>query len=257
MSDRGASTPRVFCIRHGETEWSREGRFTGVTEIDLTSRGAQQASDVGELLFGGGKLVDPARLANVIVSPRKRAERTLEKLLPSPLKTSSDDVNLEAKIITDKNVAEWDYGKYEGKTDKQIRCQRQQQGLDKEDAWNIWRDGCEGGESKKDVTERLLRLIVQIRKIQEPHMKGDGPGDVLVVSHGLILRCFWKLWNGFEIDHNISIDIETTGMFVLGYKGNDINKRSFYLGVSLPLAEHDGERESQKKPRAIASETPS
>ncbi|EXF73027.1 hypothetical protein CFIO01_12817 [Colletotrichum fioriniae PJ7] len=241
MADRRASTPRVFCIRHGETEWSREGRFTGVTEIDLTARGAQQASDVGELLFGRGKLVDPARLANVIVSPRKRAKHTLEKLLPLSLKTSSDDVNLEAKIITDKNVAEWDYGKYE----------------DKEDAWNIWRDGCEGGESKKDVTERLHRLIIQIRKIQEPRMKGDGPGDVLVVSHGLTLRCFWKLWNGFEIDHNIFIDIETTGMFVLGYKGNDINKRSFYLGVSLPLAEHDGERGSQKKPRAIASETPS
>ncbi|KAK1657346.1 putative phosphoglycerate mutase [Colletotrichum godetiae] len=217
MPDQNNSTPRVICVRHGETKWSREGRFTGDTEIDLTAWGADEVSHAGKIYVGRGKLIDPARLVKVIVSPRIRAKHTLEKLLPTPPRPSSNDVNLESKTITTEDIAEWNYGDYEGLTDDKIRSQRRQQELDQEDDWNIWRDGCEGGESKQQVTERLDRLITQICKMQEPHIQGEGHGDVLVVAHGLILRCFWKRWNGFELDQDILLDLPTAGMFVLRF----------------------------------------
>ena len=90
--------------------------------------------------MGAGKLLDPLRLAHVFVSPRVRAVRTFELLLPP-----SSGVVAE-KVTYTEDIAEWNYGDYEGLKDQEIRLLRKQRSLDLERRWNIWSDGCEGGE---------------------------------------------------------------------------------------------------------------
>ena len=99
MPDKDASTPRVFLIRHGETEWSQSGRFTGSSEIPLTAYGEEQVQGMGNVAYGSGKLIDPAKVAKVWVSPRQRAIRTYE-LLSS---------NKDGYEVNDK-LTEWNYG---------------------------------------------------------------------------------------------------------------------------------------------------
>ena len=126
----------------GETTWAKEGRFTGVTEISLTAEGITHVSSAASKLVGVGKLLDPTRLRKIIVSPRKRALQTLDLLLPDP-------PNIE--ILRTEQIAEWNYGEYEGLKDNEIRDLRKQKGLDVERDWDIWRDGCEAGEYDNPV----------------------------------------------------------------------------------------------------------
>ncbi|KAL9129379.1 MAG: hypothetical protein Q9217_002143 [Psora testacea] len=156
MSDQDALTPRVILFRHA---------------------GAKQVSLAATRLVGAGKLLDPLCLAHVFVSPRVRAVRTFELLLPP----SSGVV--AGKVTYTEDIAEWNYGDYEGLKDQEIRLLRKQRGLDLERRWNIWSDGCEGGESRQQVTERLDRLILQIKEIQKPYMRGEKPVDVLVLIY--------------------------------------------------------------------------
>jgi probable phosphoglycerate mutase len=131
-------TIRVLQI--GETEWAKSGRFTGTTDIELTQAGAEQVSSSAATLVGAGKLLDPCRLAHVFVSPRARAVKTFELLLPP----SSDVV--AGKVTYTEDIAEWDYGDYEGLKTQEIRLLRKERGLDLKREWDIWSDGCEGGE---------------------------------------------------------------------------------------------------------------
>ncbi|KAK2038226.1 phosphoglycerate mutase-like protein [Colletotrichum somersetense] len=214
MSDRESQTPRVFLVRHGETEWAKQGRYTGITNIDLTPAGVAQVSSTAKSLVGAGKLVDPTRLAKIIVSPRKRAIHTLELLLPS--------LSGEPEVTLTEEIAEWDYGDYEGMKTDEIRELRRQRDLDANRPWNIWSDGCEGGESKDEVNKRLDRIIVQIREIQRPYMNGEKPLDVL-------LR-----WLGLPVDFDLSMILAPGAIAVLSYKENDIEKPTFHLGIALP-----------------------
>ena len=124
----------------GETDWAKSGRFTGATEIELTRTGAAQISSSAATLIGPGKLIDRYRLARIFVSPRVRAVRTFELLLPS-----LSDVDAR-KVIYTEDIAEWDYGDYEGLRSEEIKLSRKNRGLDTSREWNIWSDGCEGGE---------------------------------------------------------------------------------------------------------------
>lgn len=126
----------------GETEWSKNGRYTGITELELTDNGVQQVIGTGKVLVGPGKLVDPAKLAHVFVSPRKRARTTYDLLFSA----EKELLEKEGKVTMTEELAEWDYGKYEGLLTKEIRTRREDQGLDKERHWDIWQDGCEDGE---------------------------------------------------------------------------------------------------------------
>lgn len=119
---------------------AKSGRFTGITDIELTGAGANQVSLAATRLVGAGKLLDPLRLAHVFVSPRVRAVRTFELLL-----APSSGV-VAGKVTYTEDIAEWNYGDYEGLKDQEIRLLRKQRGLDLERRWNIWSDGCEGGE---------------------------------------------------------------------------------------------------------------
>jgi sedoheptulose-bisphosphatase len=99
MPDKDASTPRIFIIRHGETEWSKSGQYTGKTDIALTPHGEKQVKASADLMYGSGKLIDPVKIAKVFLSPRKRAIRTYELL----------SGRSEGYEITE-SLAEWDYG---------------------------------------------------------------------------------------------------------------------------------------------------
>lgn len=99
MAANDETTPRVFLIRHGQTEWSQSGRYTGTTDIPLTATGEDQVTSTSTIVYGSGRLIDPKRVAKVWVSPRKRAVRTYELI-------SSGKGDEE---ITEE-LAEWDYG---------------------------------------------------------------------------------------------------------------------------------------------------
>lgn len=122
----------------GETEWSRSGQYTGSTDIPLTDRGVAQVQATGRMVLGDGKLIDPARIAKAFVSPRTRAQETLDLL--------TEDAKGKFEKETTEELTEWDYGLYEGMLTKDIRKARKERGLDTEQEWDIWRDGCEDGE---------------------------------------------------------------------------------------------------------------
>ena len=124
----------------GETEWAKLGRSTGTTEIELTPVGAAQVSAAAAVLVGANKTINPDRLQHVFVSPRSRARKTFELLFASCL----DDV--AGKVTYTEDIAEWDYGDYEGLTNQEIRASRKERALDLERSWDILLDGCDGGE---------------------------------------------------------------------------------------------------------------
>ncbi len=121
------------------------GRWTGTTDVELNEEGAAQISSTAEKLVGAGNLLDPSRLAHVFVSPRKRARATFDLLLQSG-SSSPGAARWDEDITYTEDIAEWDYGDYEGLKDGEIRESRKKRGLDRERKWDIWRDECEGGE---------------------------------------------------------------------------------------------------------------
>lgn len=103
----------------------------------------KQVLGTGKILVGPGKLIDPARLAHVFISPRVRARKTFDLLFDG---VGKKELVEHDKVSITESLAEWDYGKYEGLLTKEIRARRKSQGLDQEQPWDIWRDGCEDGE---------------------------------------------------------------------------------------------------------------
>jgi len=162
----------LWLIRHGETEWSVSGAHTGRTDIPLTPAGEESARKVGHELNG-------QHFALVLTSPLQRALRTCE------IAGYGD----EAQI--DPNLAEWDYGQYEGRTSDQIREQRP--------GWFIFRDGVEGGETIGQVAARANDVI-------DRALQTDG--DVALFAHGHILRILTACW--------LDLPPEDGKMFVLG-----------------------------------------
>jgi sedoheptulose-bisphosphatase len=131
-----------FYFSSGETEWTINGRYTGKSEIPLTAAGEAQVLSTGRIVVGPGKLIDPAKVSRVFVSPRTRALRTYDLLF------GSHEAELAAtnKTVVTEQITEWDYGAYEGLLTKEIRERRKQKSLDTDRAWDIWKDGCEDGE---------------------------------------------------------------------------------------------------------------
>lgn len=115
-----------------------------MTDIDLTPDGVAQVSSAAATLVGASKLVDPSRLVHVFVSPRTRAVKTLEILLSADASSGAERPSYSVTVTED--LAEWNYGDYEGHYADEIRALRSKRGLDVARAWDIWTDGCEGGE---------------------------------------------------------------------------------------------------------------
>ena len=174
--------PVVYLARHGETAWSITGQHTGSTDLPLTERGQRNARRLGERLKG-------LTLAAVFTSPLQRAANTCELA----------GFGAQAKI--DRDLCEWDYGQYEGRRTLEIHQERPD--------WQLFRDGCPGGESPADVAVRADQVINRIRAIE---------GDVLLFSSGHFLRTLAARWLGLEPLAGKYFFLGTASLSVLGYE---------------------------------------
>lgn len=152
--------PVVYLARHGNTAWTHSGQHTGLTDLPLTPDGERNAVRLGERLKG-------LTFAKVLTSPLQRAARTCEL------------AGFGAVAETDRDLVEWDYGKYEGLTSRQVLQQRPD--------WDLFRDGCPGGESPQQIGERAYRMVKRIRGVT---------GDVLLFSSGHLIRVLTACWLG-------------------------------------------------------------
>ncbi len=163
---------RLHLIRHGETEWSRSGRHTSRTDLALTARGEQAARTLKERLRG-------TAFNRVFTSPRLRARQTCEL------------AGLGAAAETEPDLAEWDYGDYEGRRTVDIHQTAP--------TWNLFRDGCPNGESPAQIADRADRLIARLRTLG---------GDVALFTHGHLGSVLGVRW--------IELPVEQGGHFPLG-----------------------------------------
>jgi broad specificity phosphatase PhoE len=173
----------VVLVRHGETEWTLNGRHTGTTDIPLTDHGREVAHEVG----------------------RKLAGREFAAVFSSPLQRSLETAKLAgfdgSRIEVLDELREWDYGEFEGLTTKEIR--------EEVPGWLLWRDGAPGGEQAADVGARSDIVIDRIRSID---------GDVLVFSHGHYLRVMATRWVELPPMRGAVLGLETATLSVLGWE---------------------------------------
>ncbi len=187
--ERMSTAPRLVYIRHGETEWSRTGRHTGATDVELTETGVEQAKALRPVLDGLA-LRDPT----VLVSPRARAGVTAE---------------LAGLTVTavDPDLAEWDYGDYEGRTSAEIRVD--------DPGWTVWRSGAPGGESMADVTARVDRVLERAHAAM-------ADGDVVLVAHGHLGRVLTARFLGQPAEFGRHVMILPASAAVFGYDRDDV-----------------------------------
>lgn len=178
--------------------------------------------------MGRGKLIDPSKLARIFISPQTRAKRTYELLFDSVTRKE-----FEGRVEITEDVREWEYGIYEGLLTSEIRTSRKERGLDKEKPWDIWHDGCEGGESVEEVSKRLDKLIARIRAIQSPFMHGERGADVVVLAHGHSLRAFAKRWVDFKLEMKLPLMLEPGAVGVLSYEHHKIDEPALLLGFNM------------------------
>ncbi len=180
MSHDSDETDELWLVRHGETEWSRNGRHTSTTDLPLTEHGTEVATELAPRLAG----VD---FGLVLTSPRQRARRTAEL-------TGYGDAEV------DEDLAEWAYGDYEGITTPQIREQVP--------GWSVWTHPSPGGENADQVSTRLDRVVQRARAT---------PGRTLVFAHGHSLRALTARWLGLPVTDGRLFKLDTSTLSVLGY----------------------------------------
>jgi len=175
--------PIIYLARHGETAWSLTGQHTGLSDLPLTARGEQTARRLGERLQG-------LTVTKVFTSPLQRAAKTCEL------------AGFKAQAVVDPDLVEWDYGDYEGRRGTEIRADRPD--------WNLFRDGCPGGESPVQVAARANRVIRRVRAID---------GNVLLFTSGHFIRVLATSWIGLEPTINSrSFMLSTASLSALGYE---------------------------------------
>jgi probable phosphoglycerate mutase len=173
----------VALIRHGETEWSATGRHTSRTDLELTAAGEEQARALGSALAGHAFVA-------VLASPRRRAGHT------------ADLAGLTVTSV-DGDLAEWDYGEYEGITTAEIRRDRPD--------WSLWTDGAPGGESPEQVGARADRVLHRIRPLL-------ANGDVALVGHGHALRVLAARWVGLSVRDGAVLALDSGSLSWLGFE---------------------------------------
>jgi broad specificity phosphatase PhoE len=173
---------RLYYIRHGETAWSDTGKHTGTTEVPLTEKGERDASALAVRLRSAG-------FTRVFTSPRQRARRTCEL------------AGWGSSAETDPGLSEWDYGDYEGMRSAEI--------LEARPGWNLFRDGCPGGESPAQVSARADRLITRLRALE---------GNVALFSHGHIGRAIAARWVLLPVGAGERFQLDTASLSILGFE---------------------------------------
>ncbi|CAE6428792.1 unnamed protein product [Rhizoctonia solani] len=212
-------TPRLFLIRHGETEWSLNGRHTGRTDIPLTDRGVSQIKSRAGKAIGPGKLIDPANVEYAFVSPRQRASKTFQLLFAdTPSGPPTHELTEECR--------EWDYGEYEGLKPTEIQ--------EVKPGFLIWRDGrvlidCPSGESPEEMTTRIDSVIEKVRAIHRKYIEeGIGKRDVIIVAHGHFSRVFITRWLRLELMLGTRWMVEPAGVAVLTYQHRNMEEPSLF-----------------------------
>ncbi len=176
-----AGAGEVLLVRHGETEWSRSGQHTGLTDLGLTANGRSEAVRIGKVLAG-------AKLERVLSSPLQRARSTCE------LAGFGDRMELEPDLV------EWNYGEYEGLTSAQIQSRAPD--------WTVFTHGCPGGESPDQIAARVDGVIAKLRAIE---------GNVALFAHGHVLRVLAVRWIGLAPVHGRHFLLDTATLSILGY----------------------------------------
>ncbi len=171
---------KIVLARHGQTEWSAAGRHTSVTDVPLTDAGRAAARGLGERLRG-------REFALVLASPRRRAQETATLAGQAPQ--------------IDPDLAEFDYGAYEGLTTREIRETRPD--------WFLWTDGAPGGETADAVGARVDRVLERAR---------HAGGDVALFAHGHVLRVVAARWLGLPAARGGSFALDTASLSELGYE---------------------------------------
>lgn len=176
--------PVIYLARHGETAWSLTGQHTGLTDLPLTERGEQNARALGERLVA-------LNFGKVFTSPLQRAARTCEL------------AGFGAVAEVDRDLLEWNYGQYEGRRTAEIHAERPE--------WQLFRDGCPGGESADQVGARADRVVGRMRAVE---------GEVLLFSSGHFLRVLAARWLGLEPAAGRFFLLSTASLSALGYEHN-------------------------------------
>jgi broad specificity phosphatase PhoE len=179
-----AVAPVVYIARHGNTAWTHTGQHTGLTNLPLTPDGEGNAVRLGERLKG-------ETFAKVFTSPLQRAARTCEL------------AGFGAVAEIDRDLVEWNYGKYEGLTSAQILQERTD--------WDLFRDGCPDGESPQQIGERADRVVQRIRRVC---------GSVLFFSSGHFIRVLTACWLGIGAGGGRDILLNPASLSVLSYEHN-------------------------------------
>jgi broad specificity phosphatase PhoE len=176
---------KVVLVRHGETEWSRDGRHTGRTDLPLTPEGQRQAQALATALRAW-------QFALVLSSPLQRALET------------SRLAGYGTKAQVRPELMEWDYGRYEGLTSRQI--------AEHNPGWSLWRDGGPDGETPVDVARRVDRVVAEVHQ---------AAGDVLIFAHGHVLRVLTARWLDEPPAGGRHYALQTAALSVLGYEHQD------------------------------------
>jgi len=176
--------PLVYLARHGETAWTISGQHTGLTDLPLTDRGERNARRLGERLKG-------LSFTKIFTSPLQRAVRTCAL------------AGFGAQAEVDRDLLEWNYGEYEGQRTEDIHLTRPD--------WNIFRDGCPGGESPGQVGARADRVVKRVRELQ---------GAVLIFSSAHLMRVLAARWLGLEPAAGKYFVLGTASLSVLSYEHN-------------------------------------
>lgn len=176
--------PMIYLARHGETAWSLSGQHTGLTDLPLTSHGEEEARQLGKRLAG-------LSFTKVFTSPLQRAAHTAEL------------AGFGAVAEKDSDLVEWNYGKYDGLRTAEIHAQAPE--------WQLFRDGCPGGETPAQIGARADRVLDRVRAV---------PGDVLIFSSGHFLRVFAARFLGLEPAGGKFFTLSTASVSILGFENN-------------------------------------
>jgi broad specificity phosphatase PhoE len=180
--------PTIYVARHGETAWSLSGQHTGLTDLPLTDRGERNASRLAERLNG-------LTFSKVFTSPLQRAMRTCEL------------AGFGSLAEIDRDLLEWNYGEYEGRRTADILADRP--------GWQLFRDGCPGGESPSQVGARADRVVQRVRAVK---------GDVLLFSSGHFLRVLAARWLGLEAAAGRYFLLSTGSLGMLAYEHHSLSE---------------------------------
>lgn len=172
----------LYLVRHGETEWSKSGQHTSYTDLDLTEHGVEQAKSLRARLY-------PDDFGLVLCSPRLRAQRTAKLAGFSNYEVTDD-------------LAEWNYGDYEGMSSAQIR--------EHDPGWRIWFNGCVNGESADEVRARLTRIVARVR--------ASGVDKAICFGHGHASRVLALCWLDFPIIFGQGFPLAVASVSVMGHE---------------------------------------